>query len=87
MERRLNIAEHIMATLIIICAFLLLTTTVVMKNIDELSRVNNIQDQKIKRLERRISTYEKRTTDVLDNWDSMRKTQLTLMNLYYGEGK
>lgn len=66
---------------------MMITMFINMLTIDKVQRSNNIQNQKIIKLERRMSTYEKRTTDALNNWDSMRKTQLTLMDLYFEEGK
>lgn len=43
-------------------------------------RIDKIENQN-QVLTKRMASYEKRTTDALDNWDSMRKTQLVLMDL------
>ena len=49
--------------------------------IDDIRSHQKVQDERISQCRGRMLTYEKRTTDALDNWDSMRKTQLVLMDL------
>lgn len=44
------------------------------------NKIDVLQEQ-VSQMNHRMAGYEERTTDALDNWDSMRKTQLVLMDL------
>ena len=75
-----KVRDQITIALMIICTFLIILSTSMLGAISNLQCRLDRQDSIISNHEKRMSSYEKRTTDALDNWDSMRKTQLVLLD-------
>lgn len=76
-----KVRDQIVIALMLVCIYLIAANISMLATIDKMQKEQEKQKARIASCEGRMHAYEKRTTDALNNWDSMRKTQLVLMDL------
>lgn len=74
-------------TVMIICALLLTMNIMLLIKINHMrGDIITLQDQ-LDVCKAQMKSYEKRTSDVFTQWDSMRKSQLTILEILDASGR